>query len=341
MRGLRRYDSESMASPDHKARLFFWLRIVVSVGLVAVLIHNRPNLHDAIPNQHHTRTALWLTAGVFMAAFGVVLSAWRWQRVLHAYGEHCSLLRLTSHTLVGLCVGNVLPSTIGGDVARIARLGKDISNSEVAFASVALERLTGFVALPLLVLTGFIADPELLSTDQGWLALLIAGITLGLLSTILVLAAHPKVAGRYAQRQSWVRFIGAIHVGVDRLRRDPRQAFAVLSASVLYQASVVVSVACIATAIDTPAPLAAIVAFVPAVAMVQVLPISLNGVGVREGMLIRLLHPLHVTNGQALALGLLWYGSLLLVSLGGVPAFIAARRVVAPKTATTQDAVAS
>jgi hypothetical protein len=55
--------------------------------------------------------------------------------------------------------------------------------------------------------------------------------------------------------------------------------------------------------------------------MVQVLPISVSGLGVREGMLALLLHPLGVPTGQAVAVGLLWYMMTLLVSLIGAPAF--------------------
>jgi uncharacterized membrane protein YbhN (UPF0104 family) len=49
----------------------------------------------------------------------------------------------------------------------------------------------------------------------------------------------------------------------------------------------------------------ALMAFVPAVAIVQVVPISLGGLGIREGALVLFLHPLHVTTGRAVALGLL------------------------------------
>jgi glycosyltransferase 2 family protein len=323
---MHNYDRGPMTQSNAKSRALFWLRIAVSVGLLAVLIHNRPDLKGAIPTQHQARTITFLVLGVITAGAGVVLSAWRWQRVLRVYGEHASLQRLTMHTLVGLTVSNVLPSTIGGDVLRVARLSKDISNPEVAFASVALERLTGFIALPLVGIAGFLLRPSLLSSDQAWLVILVSGITLGLLGAILVLAAHPRAAGRFAERDNWVRFIGAIHVGVDRLRRDPKQAGAVLIAAVSYQAAVVASVALIATAIQLPAPVAAIIAFVPAVAMVQVIPISMNGLGVREGMLIRFLTPLSVTKGQSLALGLLWGASLLLISFAGVPAFLASRQ---------------
>ena len=38
--------------------------------------------------------------------------------------------------------------------------------------------------------------------------------------------------------ENWMRFIGAVHIGVDRIRREPRQAVGVLVAAIAYQASV-------------------------------------------------------------------------------------------------------
>ena len=60
--------------------------------------------------------------------------------------------------------------------------------------------------------------------------------------------------------------------------------------------------------------------------MIQVLPISLNGLGVRESMLQRLFAPLGVVSGQAIGLGLLWYATVLIVSFAGIPPFAAGRR---------------
>jgi hypothetical protein len=59
----------------------------------------------------------------------------------------------------------------------------------------------------------------------------------------------------------------------------------------------------------------------PAVAIAQVLPISLGGLGVREGAFVLFLGPLGVATSQAVALGLLVYGLNLAVSLLGAPAF--------------------
>lgn len=316
-----------MDSGDRRAsRRWFALRAAVSAGLLAVLVVKAPDLDGIVPDRHHGQTVAILAVAVLVALVGVVLSAWRWQRVLAVFGAHPPLASLTKTYLASLFVGNVLPSTIGGDVLRVARAGRQVGSTETAFASVALERLTGFVALPLLVFAGFALRPSLIDEDRALLAVLIAVVTLGLLGSILFLAGHPRLAGRFAGNENWTRFIGAVHRGIDELRRRPRHVLDVLVSAVVYQTAVVVSVALIAHAIDLPVPVAAIVAFVPAVAMVQVLPLSVSGLGVREGMLVVFLHPLGATRAQAIGLGLLWYASLLLVSALGAPAFAAGER---------------
>jgi uncharacterized protein (TIRG00374 family) len=303
-----------------------WARILVSVALLGVLVYKAPNPDELLPNRHHLLTALLLTAALLSTLLGVVLSAWRWQRVLHVFDASVPLRPLFGHYLAGLFVGNVLPSTIGGDVLRVSRASNTVKSSSVAFASVVLERLTGFVALPLLVFLGFLARPSLIHVHRAWIALMIAGITLVLLVVLLVLAGHPKIAGRFAEHKNWTKFIGAVHVGVDRLRHEPRQALAVLGTAVVYQLSVLLTVTLICRTLDLPVPLAGLFAYVPAVAMLQVLPLSFNGLGVREGALVLFLQPWGVSNGQAIAVGLLWFLLTLIVSGLGAPAFAVGQR---------------
>jgi glycosyltransferase 2 family protein len=220
----------------------------------------------------------------------------------------------------------VLPSTIGGDVIRVSRLGAAIDSNETAFGSVAIERLTGFVALPALVVLGFLIRPSLLKHDHALLALAIAAITVGALVAILTAAAHPKLAGRFAGNDNWMRFIGVVHVGVDRLRRQPREALGVVGTSVAYQLTVIVAVLCIVRTLELPLPNAAVIAFVPAVAMAQAVPISLGGLGVREGAFVLFFHSFGVTNAKAIAVGLLWYACVLVSSMLGAPAFAIGKR---------------
>jgi hypothetical protein len=117
-----------------------------------------------------------------------------------------------------------------------------------------------------------------------------------------------------------------VHIGVSRLRHEPRRAISVLVAAVCYQLSVVAAVWCAIHALGVSVPDAAVLAFIPAVAIAQVVPLSLGGLGIREGMLVLLLHPLGVPTGKAIGVGLLWYGMTLLVSLLGAPAFAVGNR---------------
>ena len=123
------------------------VRIIVSAALLALLITKIP-ADDVQPKDTHTGTLLFLAFGLLLTLVGFVLSAWRWQRVLAVFDAHVPLRTLLGHYLAGQFVGNVLPSTIGGDVLRVSRAAKTTGTSDIAFASVVIERLSGFVALP-------------------------------------------------------------------------------------------------------------------------------------------------------------------------------------------------
>lgn len=314
------------------------LRLLVSGALFAILL-TKIHFDDFVPPHHTSGTWAFLAAGILLMALSFVLASWRWQRVLSVFGYHVRLRTLTKHYLAGQFVGNLLPSTIGGDVLRVSRSSADTGNTTDAFAAVVLERLTGFVVLPILVLAGFAAMPSLFDEPRSSLALLIAGGTVVFLGVILFLAGHPKAAGRFADHDNWMRAIGAVHVGVDRLRRDPRDAAVALLAALAYQIVVVGSVYCAFHVVDVRVPNASILAYVPAVAMAQVVPVTIGGLGVREGMLAFLFHPLGVPTGRAVAIGLLWYGMTLLVSILGAPAFAVGhkRRGDADASADTAD----
>jgi uncharacterized protein (TIRG00374 family) len=305
------------------------LRLGVTVALLAVLLYKAPSPSEILPDDHLQTFAL-LFAALVATFLGVVLSAWRWQRVLQLFDARVGLTQLTRTYLAGMFVGNVLPSTIGGDVLRVTRASNSIGSTTDAFGSVVLERLTGFVALPLLVVAGFALRPSLLDAPHAWIALLVAGITVAVLAILLFVAGHPKIAGRFAGHQNWTRFIGAVHRGVDRLRKDPRQLVPVIGTAVLYQISIVVMYGLIFRALDMPVPLFGLLAFAPAVLMLQVLPISLGGLGVREGALVLFLHSFLSAHGlpdsRAIAAGLLWYALTLIVSVLGAPAFAVGQR---------------
>ena len=67
---------------------------------------------------------------------------------------------------------------------------------------------------------------------------------------------------------------------------------------------------------------AELMAFIPAVLTIQVLPIALGGLGLREGALVLFLHDLGVIEERAIAMGLLLYFLTVAGSLMGLPALV-------------------
>ncbi|HEX8803188.1 MAG TPA: lysylphosphatidylglycerol synthase domain-containing protein, partial [Acidimicrobiales bacterium] len=137
-------------------------RLLVSAVMLVVLLAQVPSfdVHDLVP-RWTVGTALWLGAAAALTLAGIVLSAVRWQKVLQALDIRAGLGRLVSTNLAGQFVSNVLPTTIGGDVLRVSRLARDTGESPGTFASVVLERLTGWLVLPVITLVGFMVNPGL------------------------------------------------------------------------------------------------------------------------------------------------------------------------------------
>ena len=273
-------------------------------------------------------TLAWLAGALLVTAAGVVLSALRWQRVLVALEVPARTASLVRHYWAALFVGNVLPSTIGGDVVRVSRVASASGDAPRALASVVLERLTGWLVLPVLTLVGLAANPGLrrIAPGPARSALGFAVATLALLAVLVVLASSAAFGRSLGRSQGWRRFAGAVHLGLERLRRAPGLAFEVLTVGFAYQLAVVVAAFLAAKALGVGIGWTALLAFFPVVAIVQVLPLTVGGLGTREAALIFFLHPFGVPEAHAFAFGLLLYVLNVGVSLLGAPAFAAGTR---------------
>lgn len=310
-----------------RPNLFFLARLLVSAGLLWLLLSKLGRGSSVLPpvNRH---SVFWLLGAFTLTFAGVVLSAMRWSAVLHALGQRPRMRRLLSHYLAGQFMANVLPSTIGGDALRVSRLARDNGESPTSFASVVLERLTGWLVLPVITLVALIVNPGLRHLGRAsTVAFTVAAVTLVLLGVVLALTALPR-STPLGHNEGWRRFTSAVRLGLRQLAREPAAAARVIATGFAYQLVLVVAALMAARALGMRGDVGvtALLAFVPAVLIAQVLPITISGLGVREGLFALFLHPLGVPRSQAIALGLLLYLLNLLVSLLGAPAFAIGHR---------------
>ncbi len=300
------------------------LRVTFSVGLVALLIWSLPDtsLSDLVPEPTWA-TLGWILAAIVILFLAYLMQTLRWYQVSRTLEMQPDFRRLFSHLLTGEFVSKALPTSFGGDVVRVIRQGNDADDYADSFASVSLERLTGWFVLPVLSLIGLLLNTSLLHLGaQTSLILMVDIATLGALTAILWLAGHPRGAGRLVDRQGWRRYLGAVHLGVVEFHKAPASALRVLATGLGFQFLQCVSLWACARALKIPeVTIVVCMAFFPPAAILQNFPLSLGGLGVRELVFVFLFGAIGVSNSEAIALGLLIYMVFIVTSAAGAPSF--------------------
>ncbi len=301
------------------------LRVGISVGLFFLLIWWLPSFDaDKLWPDFNSATPFWLVGALLLTVAGNMAATARWYEVAVALGLQVKPRRMFSHYMAGMFISNFVPTTVGGDVLRMSRLSNDTGDGPHSFASVLLERLSGWIVLPVFTLLGLALDEELRGLGAPTrVAASTAGLTLLALGLILLLVGNQRFGRLVSRRNGWVRFVNGLHMGIDELRAKPRDTGRVLITAFAYQAIMLAAAGCAAKAvgINGLGPIE-LMAFIPAVLIIQVLPIGLGGLGLREGALVLFLHDLGVIDEQAIAMGLLLYFLTVAGSLVGLPTLV-------------------
>ncbi|HKJ64138.1 MAG TPA: lysylphosphatidylglycerol synthase transmembrane domain-containing protein, partial [Desulfopila sp.] len=135
-------------------------------------------------------------------------SCMKWWVLLKAMGKKVPFIRLTGIYLIGYFFSNILPSTVGGDVARSYYAGKEIGNQSYAAAATVIERLTGFLLLLFLVIFAPLCRPGLYGSLYLLIPALCSGIVLVLVVSIFRIRKITDVGEVFQGR--WRRFFRSI-----------------------------------------------------------------------------------------------------------------------------------
>lgn len=306
-----------------KSALILLLRIGVSVGLLVFLFVTVDiDFGELWPDDG--QAVGWLLVAFGCMVGSLILASFRWQQVCRALGLSIETVRLFWHTIAGQFLSNFVPTTVGGDVLRVSRLGKDTGDRPASFTTVILERLSGWMVLPASIFLGLASDPALRSLGTATRGAMVAAIVTLVALLLIIIAAGNDLTGRLLEHyEGPLRWLHAVHEGLDALRARPRQIVRILATGAAYQGMLILAFWCAAQSIGIEGfGLRAAAAFVPAVLIVQVLPLGIGGLGVREGALVLFLGSLDVPDEQAVALGLTIYALTILMSLLGLPSLV-------------------
>ena len=306
-----------------KRTLLLVLKILVSGSLVAWL-YSRVDLGDILSTFRSVSPGLIL---VILALFFVntLISSIKWRILLHADGIDVPLWTLLMSYLVGTFFNLFLPSNIGGDAYRIYDVAKLSDRAANAFASVFADRLSGFVALVVLGAAAALGAYRVLPDKTLILFVLLAfgGILLLLwsLTQERLLRWGMKVTriDRVAPLQRFFdKFMGSIQV----YRTHPGLLGKVLGISFCFQFTAIFCIWLIARALQIEASLLLFFAFVPIISLLEALPISVYGLGIRDGSYVFFFGYAGIVEEQALAMAVLYVALTLVYALTGGVIFL-------------------
>jgi uncharacterized membrane protein YbhN (UPF0104 family) len=320
--------AEQPESSPARRYVLFAIKIAVSVVLLAVLLSQI----DAGRLWESARRASlpWLGAAVTVSFLSALISTWRWHILLRAQDVLIPYRTLLGSFLVGLFFNNFLPSNIGGDVIRIRDTARLAGSKTMATTIVLVDRVMGLMGLVLVAALGATIAVGL--TGHGpapiWPTWLWAGLILAaLVSAPAVLV--PAGVGRLLQpltvfHPEWVGDrIDTFTAILERFRDRPSALAGGFVGAVVVQASTVVAYVTVAHALSLPIEPWDLAVIVPLSFIVQMLPVSVNGFGVREATFTFYFGRLGQSMESALLLSLVATAVFMVTSLSGAAVYVA------------------
>jgi hypothetical protein len=308
-------------------------KVGVSLALLAYLL----STSDLAALNRRVRSGDTLLMAIALALYTLTLTlaTWRWRLLLRAQGYAAPMGHLSASYLVATFFNNFLPSNVGGDVIRVRDGSRLTGSTTSSLAIVAIDRLLGLGALYLLALVAYLLGGDTVRALVGARpALILLGLVFGAMGYVFFtpgvarrvlnvsrLSAFPWVQRRFEEVQ------GAVHV----YREQMAAVWLAFAASVALQALVVCYYYEVAHSLRIPLPLSACFLVVPLCTLVQTVPVSFNGWGIRESVFIVYFRQLGLSRDSALAFSLVGAGLIVILSLSG--AVVWSSRGAAPEAA--------
>jgi uncharacterized membrane protein YbhN (UPF0104 family) len=256
----------------------------VSIGLLWLLF-KRVDMARLWSYAKHA-SPLWLAAALLLYLVMILASAWRWSLLLNAQHLRIPYRFLTSSYLVATFLNNFLPSNIGGDFIRIADTARIAGSKTLATTVVLIDRGIGLLGLALMAATGATLMQRL-SVGPVGPKLLWAGFCIGAIVATPALLMPESITRLLAPlrvfHQEWVDArIAKLTVALTKFKETPTALAGCFLGAVIVQTVLVLFYLAIAHSMNIPVGFAELAVIVPVSFIVQMIPVSVNGFGVRE-----------------------------------------------------------
>jgi uncharacterized membrane protein YbhN (UPF0104 family) len=299
----------------NRPRMLDALKVLISAGLITYLLVFQVELREVVRVLSGANWKLLAIAAALIIG-GTALRAVRWQILLPAMDARVPLRLLVQLYFIGAFFNIFLPTGLGGDAVRIARLARVTGRTPESIGVTLVDRATGLWVLFLLALGALPFSHHLL--PPGWTTVIALGAAGGVLGGCLVMGTPlvPWLGSRIRLpgQQKLERLYRTVAlVGYRRLGKA-------CLVSLVFAGLLIALTVLVARALGVHLPVRAFIIFTPIISFSLALPISIGGLGVREQTFVLLFTSMGVSAAKATAISLMFYAltTLLLGLIGGV-----------------------
>ena len=305
---------------DRRRRWFFFaLKLIFGLSVLIFIILKKAPLAEIGRGLAGVRLP-WILVAFALNAVGLLISAYRWQILGRAHGDEMPLLFLAKSHLVGLFFSQFLPTSFGGDIVRIwdgSRYSRSLLKSS---AIVAVERGTGLAVLFLFALVASLFRIEMARDIPFiWVSLALGAGGLAVVAFFLL-----PVSGRWLKLLPARGWLGRAREKVLEFRshvlqyaRRPAPFLLATAWAIVLQINVVVFYYLIGLAFGLKIPFLDYFIIIPIVLLVQVVPVTINGLGLREAAYVALFASYGITAGTAVSFSVIDVALRLVVAVVG------------------------
>jgi uncharacterized membrane protein YbhN (UPF0104 family) len=294
-----------------KRYLGFIVKLAVSVALIAYMATTF-DLGDAAQRIAEADLS-WIAAAAVLFFILFANNALRWEIVIRAIGSRLGFWAALRMIYIAAFFNQALPSTIGGDAARMVlsrRAGLSLAN---AVNSVMLERVVAVLGLILLVVA---TQPFLLErigdNPAKYVFPLLAAAGVGGICFLMMLDRMPE---RW-RKWSLVRGLAQLAADAKSLFLHPGYAGGAILLGVIGQLMISAMFYTLAQGLNLDrVDLLDCIVLIPPVILITTIPISIAGWGLREGAMVTMFAFVGVAQGDAFVLSILFGVVSLVLSL--------------------------
>ena len=310
---------------DNTGKRLFAKRIIqllVSIGGFAYIFYRIP-LNEVINNWNVSMTP-WIIAMLIAATLVMVIQANRWKG-LSVQGPEIPFKTYYAYTAMGYFFNNLLPTGFGGDAVKSLAFGKKFNQTSQSVSAVLLARIQGLLAM---FLCFFIALPFALNKAEiplVYTVTMTAALLACMVFILLCLFSDKFPIPHFVTDK--LTFIPKMQKSLSIYRQYKKQLLLSSLDSLWIQLLTLFIAYAYFKAVGVDIDISILVVFTSITIVVSMLPISLNGIGVREGIQVALFTGiLGIPAPVVLAAGLLGYIPLLFQAAQGAIVLIARKK---------------